>query len=242
MVKNQTIVLTGGTSGVGAEMVNLLATDNRLIVVGRNADKLAALKKSYKKIKTVRADLSKPQAGLKLGAKLAAQHETVDLLINNAALQNEPRLTDEGFAPENIAIEVNTNFTSIVELTHALLPSLQRSHKAVICNINSGLALAPKTGSAVYCATKGGLNIFSQSLAYQLEGSNVSVCQAFLPLVETPMTQGRGSGKISAAKAAHDVLAGLSADKATINVGKVKLLRLLLVIAPFVARRILKSS
>lgn len=242
MISGKTILLTGGTSGIGAELVGLLQAENELIIVGRDAGRLKQAKSKFPGLKTHRGDLSKPQAGIKLGAKIAASVDKLDMLIHNAAIQNEPKLTDDDFDAAAIAGEVNANFTSVIELTHALLPVLMRSDKAVICNINSGLALAPKTGSAVYCATKGGLNVFSQSLAYQLEGSSVGVTQVFLPLVDTPMTEGRGSGKISAAKAASDIVAGLGADRRTINVGKVKLLRIIMAVAPFIARRILKSS
>lgn len=242
MLRGKTILLTGGTSGIGIEMVKLLAADNRLLIAGRDVGKLKKLKSQFPDITTYRGDLSKAGAGIKLGGQIADKEKSLDMVIHNAAVQNEPRLTDKDFKPENIAGEVNTNLTSIVELTQALLPSLEKSNAAVICNINSGLALAPKTNSAVYCATKAALNIFSLSLSYQLAGSRIRVAQAFLPLVDTPMTQGRGTGKISAAKAAQDIVSGLAAGKTTINVGKVKLLRVLLIVAPWLARRILKAS
>lgn len=242
MLRGKTILLTGGTSGIGLEMAKLLSADNCLLIAGRDAGKLKKLKSRFPDINTYRADLSKVGAGIKLGGQIADKEKSLDMVIHNAAVQNEPRLTDKDFKPENIAGEVNTNLTSIVELTQALLPSLEKSDAAVICNINSGLALAPKTNSAVYCATKAALNIFSLSLSYQLAGSNIHVAQAFLPLVDTPMTEGRGSGKISAAKAAQDIVSGLAAGKTTINVGKVKLLHVLLIVAPWLARRILKAS
>lgn len=242
MIHKKTILLTGATSGIGYEMATLLAADNHLMIVGRNRGKLDEMKKLSANIDVFEADLSVPQAGLKLSREIATHTDRLDLVIHNAAIQNEARLTDADFDPTLIAGEINTNLTSIIELTHGLLPLLQKSDAGLVCNINSGLALTPKTNSAVYCASKGGLNIFSQSLGYQFEGSGLRVCQAFLPLVDTPMTEGRGSGKISAAKAAQDILSGVAAGKTVINVGKVKLLRLILAVLPFVARRILKAS
>lgn len=78
--------------------------------------------------------------------------------------------------------------------------------------MSSGLALYPKTGAAVYCATKAALHSFSQSLRYQLEKTPVRVVEVILPLVETPMTEGRGRGKISAAQAVDAMVTGLIAD------------------------------
>ena len=99
----------------------------------------------------------------------------------------------------------------------------------------------PKTTSAIYCATKGALNIFSQSLNYQLEDTNIDVQQVFLELVETPMSQGRGSAKISAKSAAQKIIEGIALGITEHNIGKVKLLRLLLRIAPSIARKIMKK-
>ena len=135
------------------------------------------------------------------------------------------------------------NFTAVCSLSYLLLPMLLRANqRAVIANISSGLALAPKTNSAVYCATKAAMDAFSRSLSYQLEGSNVMMMQAFLPLVDTPMTQGRGSGKMSAAQAAMEILRGIEQGDRIRDIGKVKLLRLLLAVAPSLARRIMRGS
>jgi uncharacterized oxidoreductase len=111
----------------------------------------------------------------------------------------------------------------------------------VIAIINSGLALAPKTGSAVYCATKAAMNSFSQSLEYQLEETNIKVIQSFLPLVDTPMTKGRGTGKMSARQAAAKIIEGIQKGTNPTNIGKVKLLRLLLALWPGLARKIMKG-
>jgi len=102
---------------------------------------------------------------------------------------------DEEFRYESISYEIALNFTSICSMTYLLLPALLHKEKAIIMNVNSGLGLTPKTSSAIYCATKGALNIFSQSLRYQLEKTNISVQQAFLDLVDTKMTKGRGKNK-----------------------------------------------
>ncbi len=108
--------------------------------------------------------------------------------------------------------------------------------------MNSGLGLVPKTTSAIYCATKGALNIFSQSLRHQLEGTNIRVMQAFLPLVETPMTEGRGSGKLPADRVAADIIAGIEKNQLDIDIGKVKLLRPLARFLPSLARQIMKAG
>jgi short-subunit dehydrogenase involved in D-alanine esterification of teichoic acids len=163
------------------------------------------------------------------------------VLINNAGVQNTPTFLDEDFQHETISREVAINFTSICSLTYLLLPALLHRDKAVILNVNSGLALAPKTSSAVYCATKGALNIFTQSLRYQLEQTNISVQQVFLELVDTPMTKGRGSNKMTAKDGAKKIIDGIRRDIPDYDIGKVKLLRLLLRLAPLMVHNIMKK-
>jgi uncharacterized oxidoreductase len=240
--KDKTAVITGGTSGIGYEMVRILEPYNKVLVVARPGPRLDALKKEFSSIDVYPADLSKTQEFETLADRIIKDHTHIDVLINNAAVQNTPTFLSEEFSYDSIIPEIHLNFTSVCALSYLLLPALlQDNREAVIANINSGLGLIPKTGSAVYCATKGGMNIFSQSLGYQLEHTNIRVMQAFLPLVETPMTEGRGSGKIPAQKAAADIILGIEKGVRAENIGKVKVLRVLMAVAPWLARKIMKG-
>lgn len=224
-------------------MVRLLSPYNTLLVVSRPGEKLDALEKEFPSINTYQADLSKPTEYETLVHDILQNHPKIDVLINNAAIQYCPEFLDDDFAYETITYEVNLNLVSICALSYLLLPALlNEKSESVIANINSGLALAPKTGSAVYCATKSAMNAFSQSLGYQLENTNVRVTQAFLPLVDTPMTQGRGKGKLSPERAAMDIICGIEKGLSVNNIGKVKLLYFLAIFAPWLARKIMKGS
>ena len=79
-------------------------------------------------------------------------------------------------------------------------------------------------------------------MRFQLEQDGVLVSEVILPLVDTPMTEGRGMGKITAATAAHAILAGIENRRQTIHVGKAKLLPILSRLAPSVGRKILRGS
>ncbi|NOU49937.1 SDR family NAD(P)-dependent oxidoreductase [Pseudoalteromonas sp. JBTF-M23] len=236
------IVITGGTSGIGYQMVKLLHSSNQVIVIARQSDRLDKLKDEFPSIDVYPCDLSNPRCYEEAADKLVKDYESIDLLINNAAVQSSPTYLDDDFNYDAISPEINVNLTAVCSLSYLLLPSLlNNQQQAIIANINSGLALAPKTNSAVYCATKAAMNVFSQSLNYQLEETNVRVIQAFLPLVDTPMTAERGKGKLTAKKAATDILDGISNASTINNIGKVKLLRLLLLVAPFIAKKIMKG-
>jgi len=242
-LKQKAIVISGGTSGIGREMVDQLASHNQLIVVASNESKLNELIKIYPKITPYPCHLADLDDVASIADLIAKNHPKIDLLINNAAVQFTPMFLDDDFRYETIQQEININFTSICSLIYLLLPCLlDEKRRTVILNVNSALALTPKTNAAIYCATKGGLNIFSQSLRYQLESTNIRVLQAMMPLVDTPMTAGRGSGKISASKAATAIIHGIEKEIADHYIGKAKLLKLIYRLSPIVAKNILKRS
>lgn len=227
------IVITGATSGVGRELVRKLVSTNRITAIGRDAAKLAELRRDHPAISTLQCDLADLAAVERACAALLDRAEPIDILICNAAMQNEPRFTDADFHPGEIASEVTTNFTSIAFMVARLQPLLGRGDSpSTIALVNSTLALAPKTTSAVYCATKAALRSLGRSLGYQFADHGIRVSQAYLPLVDTAMTAGRGSGKISASEAAAGILDGIRLDHTEHFIGKARLVRFLHRIAP----------
>jgi len=241
-INGKRVVVTGGTSGIGHEIVKQLHSRNEVIVISRSPPKLNAVEKEFKGIVTYQADLANVKEVETIADAIVKRFKSIDILINNAASQHTPEFLDDNFNYESISKEITLNFTSVCCLSYLLLPALLHESKSVILNINSGLGLVPKTSSAVYCGTKGAINIFSQSLRYQLEDTNISVQQAFLALVDTAMTLGRGKNKLTAAEAASRIIRGIEQDVTENNIGKVKLLRALLRISPSLAKRILKNN
>lgn len=241
-LESKTIVLTGGTSGIGLEILKRLSEKNKVIVLARNTAKLKSLNLQIENIDLIDCDLAKVELLDEVVDEIIKKYNYVDVLINNAAVQFTPCFLDDDFAVESIDREIKINFSSVCRLIYLLLPALIKDSRSIILNVNSGLALSPKTTSAVYCASKAALNSFSISLGYQLEKTNIRVQQIFMPLVDTPMTKGRGSGKISPAIAASEVIEGIEKESPVVNVGKVKLLRFLLKLSPWVANRIMKRG
>lgn len=234
------VILTGGTSGIGQHLLTrLVDSGHEVVVIARRASTL----KPQTRLIPIDVDLGDVAAVKVVCARLAKVHADATILINNAALQYPLPLTDPKFDPSQMEAEVVINLIAPALLAHALLPALRRHGKqAAIINISSGLAYFPKQQSALYCATKAGLSNFTQSLRYQLEQDGVLVSEVILPLVDTPMTKGRGMGKITAATAAQAILAGIENRRQTIYVGKAKLLPILSRLAPSVGRKILRGS
>lgn len=238
--KPTTILLTGATSGIGAELLALLrAEGHQIIAVSRTASTLSA----EHGLTCYDCDLANPKAVEAIATTLATNHPDIRIIINNAALQLPARLDDPAIDTDMLAAEVSINLLAPAIIARAFLPMFKAlSEPAAIVNISSGLVFYPKTTTALYCATKAALHSLSQSLRYQCEGSPIHVVEVILPLVDTPMTEGRGRGKMPAEVAARAIISGISKGRKEVYVGKAQLLRILNWVAPIIPRRILKAS
>lgn len=235
------IVLSGGTSGIGRELAKLLAPDNHVIVLARPSSRSRQLAAEIPGIEIMDADLAEPGSVAAAGRELAGG-EPLDGLINCAAVQNRPLLAAPDFDPAGLVPEIAVNLTAPCLLTAYLLPGLLRRDRAFIMNVNSGLGLVPKTESAVYCGTKGGLNIFTLALRNQLAGTPVRVQQAFLPLVETPMTAGRDGAMLAARDVARQIISSIRQGTPDTYIGKVRWLRRINRLSPSLARHIMRGT
>jgi short-subunit dehydrogenase involved in D-alanine esterification of teichoic acids len=167
-------------------------------------------------------------------------------LIHNAGIQCDLRLDDAACTPQALRQEVDVNLLAPMVLTRLLLSHLQARGQAgapaFVVNVTSGLAFAPKRTAAAYSATKAGLHLFSRGLRVQLAGTPVRVVEAVMPLVDTPMTAGRGQGKLPAEQAARALLDGLAAGRSTVYIGKARFVPLLHRWAPAVLDRVLQRA
>lgn len=242
-------LVTGGSCGIGLAIVRLLVREGvrQVVVTGRDPTKLAAVVEELgKSVVTVCSDLSDAISTDRLVGELSHLAPDLSLLINNAGSQILIDLTapDAAVLAPALRAEIAANFAAVVALSVGLLPLLRRQPSAAILNVTSGLALAPKTSSPVYCSTKAGVRSFSRSLRYQCEASlpHVRVIEALPPIVDTQMTAGRGRGKISAEACAAEIVAGVQLGRTEIYVGKTKLLRAVMRIAPALGYRIMRRG
>lgn len=236
-LNGKTALVTGGTDGIGARLIRQLrAKGVTVITSGRNPERCAATRADG--FEVIEADLSQP-AGV--AALLAAvQGRAIDILVNNAGAGahhdfRDPGLPDLAEADAGIFLNLNAP----IHLITALMPVLRARPAAMIVNVTSGLAIAPRAGGPVYCATKAGLRSYTQALRAQLKGTSIHVLEALPPVVETKMTAGRGSGKMPAEECALQFVKAMEADANEANVGLVKVLQLAHSVSPALARRIM---
>lgn len=238
-----TTIVTGATSGIGWELARQLADAGvRVIAVGRNAEALRALATFSDRLTTHAVDLDAIDGLPAWGKRIVAEHPDLGCVIHNAGMQADLRFDDPRADAAGIRQEVDVNLVAPLVLTHALLGHLKSRPQALIVNVTSGLAFAPKRTAAVYSATKAGLHLFTRALRVQLAGSGVRVIEAVMPLVDTPMTAGRGSGKLPPAQAARELIEGLRCGRTDILIGKARWLPLLRRWAPGVLERVLQRG
>lgn len=236
-LQGKTALVTGGTDGIGAQLIRQLRDKGVTVITqGRNAERCAATRADG--FEVIEADLSR-KAGV--DAVIAAvQGREIDILVNNAGAGADHDFRDPGL-PDLAASDATVflNLNAPIHLITALMPMLKSRGRAMIVNVTSGLALAPRAGGPVYCATKAALRSYSQALRYQLRNAGVHVLEALPPVVDTKLTAGRGSGKMPPEECARQIVSAMEDDADEANVGMVKLLQLVHSISPALARRIM---
>ncbi len=248
-LNGRTMLVTGGANGIGLALTRLLLGEGagRILVVGRDQRRLDGLRAAYDgKVTPIRADLSRPGEVDRLVETVRDTAPDLSVLVNNAGVQTLTDFLDGDPARHVPALrdEIGTNFTAVVALTCGLLPLLRSQPAAMVVNVTSGLALAPKKSSPVYCATKAAVRAFTKGLRYQAEDAapHLRVVEALPPLVDTDMTRGRGRGKIGAEDCARQIVAGMRAHATEIYVGKSRLLRAIQGLSPSLADRIMRNG
>lgn len=243
-LQDRTLLITGGTSGIGYALVKQLAPVNRaIIVIASNAEKLQRLGGEFSNVHTYCCSLEDATVLQHTVHEIIHAHPDISVVINNAGVQVTPTFLDSDFDYDSIEREISINLTAPIKLCALMIhPLVNTKAPAAIVNVTSGLAIYPKTHSAVYCATKAGLRNFTRSFRYQLEQTQINVIEAILPLVDTPMTHGRGKGKMSPERAARAIISGIENNRAEIYVGKAKLIPFVARISPRLMAAILKSG
>lgn len=185
-LKNSTVLITGGTSGIGLELVKqLTAQGANIIVTGRKSEGLAETKKRFPNVYTFQSDVSKPEDIEQLSKDVIQQFPDLNIIINNAGLMRLIDLEDASLSLENITREIDTNLTGTIQMVHRFLPHLITKKSAAIVNVSSAIALASYSIAPVYSAAKAGVRAYTQALRLQLEETNVKVFEMIPPGVNT---------------------------------------------------------
>lgn len=242
-IYNNTVLITGGSSGIGLELAQrLLEKNNKVIICGRSKQKLEHAKELYPELETFQCDISEEQQSLDLTGWIHKNHPDLNILINNAALVHNTSFLDTDNILEKLKLEVDTNLLAPIRLIKHLHPVLEKNDNPTIINITTGLVYAPKADYPFYNATKAALHSFTQVLRIQLKGTNFKVIEVLFPAVKTPWHEGNPPKiAITVEKAVNEMIKGLEKGKAEIKVAGVKILYYLFRIAPGFALKKINS-
>lgn len=241
--RGNTVLVTGGSAGIGLAIAKMLrATDNTVIVCGRDQARLEKAQATVPGIFTIQCDVSRDDDLASLMKRVREDFPRLNMLINNAALMHIGDFVGEGERTARIEEEVRTNLLAPMKLTSLLLPQLQQQASAAIIIVSSGLAYVPVANVAVYCATKAALHSFSHALRHRLRKTNIKVFELLPPLVDTDLSQSLHMPKILAEQVARELLKGLERDRYEVRVGMVKPLYAASQLVPLLTEQMLNRA
>ncbi|MFP5233308.1 MAG: SDR family oxidoreductase [Acidobacteriota bacterium] len=189
--QGNTILITGGGSGIGRGLAEALHRQgNQVVIAGRRSSLLKETAEANPGMRFFSLDIEDPSAIRGLAIQVAAEFPALNVLVNNAGIMRTENLLADPVDLDDAEAMVRTNLLGPIRLTAALLPLLRSQPSATIMNVSSGLAFVPLALTPVYSATKAALHSYTCSLRYQLKDSAVEVLELIPPYVQTDLMDG----------------------------------------------------
>jgi uncharacterized oxidoreductase len=183
-LSNNKILITGGASGIGLGLTErFIKENNAVIICGRREAALKEVADKFPSVITKACDLTIEAERIRLYKWVSENHSDLNMLINNAGIQNWMNISDSNFY-QRAKEEITTNIEAPVHLMSLFinLPSLN-----TIANVTSGLSFVPLTKTPVYCATKAFFHSFTMSAQYLLKSRNIKVIEIIPPALNTDL-------------------------------------------------------
>lgn len=181
---NNKILITGGATGIGLGLTKRFVEENNTVIIcGRRQEVLDEVAGQFPGVITRVCDLSNEADRTQLYSWIQQNHQDLNVLVNNAGIQNWMDVADEQFY-QKANEEITINALAPVHLTNLFLnlPSLN-----TIINVTSGLAFVPLAKVPVYCATKAFMRSFTLSLRRLLKDRNIEVIELIPPALNTDL-------------------------------------------------------
>jgi len=187
-LSGNTILITGGSSGIGFEMTKeFIKRKNKVIITGRNEKRLQKVETELDGVTTIKSDVSNPDDIKKLFQRVEKDFPDLNILINNAGIMWTINLQDHKLSVDDLTKELDINVKGTIWMNDTFLPLLKRNNNSATVTVSSGLAFVPLPISPVYCATKAALHSYTLSLREQLRNTNIKVFELAPPATETEL-------------------------------------------------------
>jgi uncharacterized oxidoreductase len=245
-LKGKTILITGGTGGIGLEAAKqFLANGAKVIITGRNQGKLDETKKLYPALTTIKSDVASADDAQLLFNKIK-ELGGIDILYNNAGVMSGPQnlgiANDKHF--ELAKNEMDINYLGVIRLNNLFIDMLKSRKESAIITTSSLLSYVPLNLGPTYSASKAAMRFYTVSLRDHLKilGSNVKVFELVPPVVATSMTEHVETKGIPPKKLVNALIAGIKNNQFTIRVGISKLVYLANRLFPKIAYRLVNPA
>lgn len=173
-LKNQTILITGGSSGIGEAIAKLFIKEGAKVII------FDIQKSKIKNVNFIKVDIRDEYQIIKAFKKI----NKLDVLVNNAGVYLQKKINKISEKELNIVVDTNLKGTCLM-CKHAI--DLIKKNRGSIINISSGLGVVPEPESPVYCATKSAIIMLTKSLAQEYAKFGLRI-NAILPgPIDTPM-------------------------------------------------------
>ncbi|MEQ6332849.1 SDR family oxidoreductase [Sphingobium sp. MK2] len=182
-----TILITGGGSGIGAALAHEFhEAGNQVIIAGRRQAALDAVVADHPGMAAMTLDMEDAAAIVAFADKLVADFPALNAVVLNAGVM----IAEEGIDLAIAETTVATNLLGPIRLSHALLPHLRAQAAASLITVSSGLAFVPLAATPTYSATKAAIHSWSQGMRAQLKDSSIEVIEIVPPGVQTDLMPG----------------------------------------------------
>jgi 3-oxoacyl-[acyl-carrier protein] reductase len=178
-LRGQTAIVTGGSRGIGLAIARTLAAEGvNVAITGRSETHLSQARPRIESagpagVETLGADMRRYEDVERAVNAAVARFGGLDILVNNAGIGIFVNAAE--MKPEQWSDVIGTNLTGVFYACHAAIPHLRARGGGYIVNISSLAGTNPFVGAAAYCASKAGLNAFSEALMQEVRYDNIRV-------------------------------------------------------------------
>jgi uncharacterized oxidoreductase len=221
-----TVFISGGSAGIGLAIAKKLnAAGNKVIINGRNEERLQKALKALDNAVALKGDLSVEPDRVRIVQELIEQYPEVNIIVNNAGTAFINDLSDSNNnATEKAFQEINTNYLSVIHFTSLMLPHLLQKEDAAIVNISSIAVYRGNKFIPTYSASKAALHSYTQGLRDTFsENGCIKIYEVYPPLVNTEFSAEIGGAKgIPPSEVADELFLALEKNQFEVPVGVTK--------------------
>jgi 3-oxoacyl-[acyl-carrier protein] reductase len=196
-LQGRVALVTGGSRGIGRAIARALVAEGaKVVITGRSDAHLSAACRDIEsagpgKVESVPADVKSAADMERAVGAAVTRFGGLDMLINNAGVGVFGEVAE--MTPQQWSEVIDTNLSGVFNACHAAIPQLRKRNGGFIINISSLAGKNPFAAGAAYCASKAGLNAFSESLMQELRYDNIRVSYILPGSVATEFSDGDAS-------------------------------------------------